>query len=113
MSLDSAALLLIIAAFLAANLPWISNRFLFVFKPRSGEKTAWQRLFEWLLLYFLVGGLAFGLEHKAMGQLHAQGWEFYAVTLCLFLVFALPGFLYRYDLKAHLDKARRRRQIHQ
>lgn len=112
MSIDSAALLLIIAAFLAANLPWISNRFLFVSQPKAGKK-GWQRLLEWLLLYFLVGGLAFGLEHKAMGQLHAQGWEFYAVTFCLFLVFALPGFLYRYDLKVHLDKARRRRQIHQ
>jgi hypothetical protein len=30
-----------------------------------------------------------------MGQLAPQDWEFYAVTRCLFLVFAFPGFVYK------------------
>ena len=34
----------------------------------------------------------------------------YLGVFCLFLVFALPGFIYRYDLKGHLEKARRRRR---
>ncbi|MFN2339544.1 MAG: hypothetical protein ABR544_11300 [Gammaproteobacteria bacterium] len=30
------------------------------------------------------------------------------MTACLFLVFALPGFIYRTDLRVHLDRAKRR-----
>ena len=30
------------------------------------------------------------------GPVYRQRWEFYAVTVCLFLVFAYPGFIYRY-----------------
>lgn len=109
MSLNLAVSVLLLVAVLAANLPWLSERMLFVFPPPGGEKSAWLRLLEWLVLYFLVGGIALGLEQKSFGERHAQDWEFYAVTLCLFLVFALPGFIYRNDLKDHLDKAKRRR----
>ena len=110
MSLNLAVWVLLAIAVLAANLPWLSERLLFVFPAPGGEKSGWLRLAEWLLLYFLVGGIALGLEQKSFGERHAQDWEFYAVTLCLFLVFALPGFIYRYDLKGHLDKAKRRNQ---
>ena len=48
------------------------------------------------MLYFAVGGLAWLVERFSMGQVAAQNWEFYAVTACLFLVFAFPGFVYRY-----------------
>ena len=61
-----------------------------------------------MLLYFLVGGIATGLEKKTMGEIHQQEWEFYAVTFCLFLVFALPGFIYRHDLRHHIDRAKKR-----
>lgn len=75
----------------------------------TGEsgKRVWMRLLEWLLLYFIVGGLALGLESKATGGLHSQNWEFYAVTFCLFIVFALPGFIYRHDLRHLLERHRR------
>lgn len=109
MSLTVAVLVLLGVAFVAANLPWMSERLLFVFPAPGGVKAGWLRLLEWLVLYFLVGGIALGLEQKSFGERQPQDWEFYAVTLCLFLVFALPGFIYRYDLKGHLDKARRRR----
>ncbi len=96
---------LIVIAVLAANLPWLSERFFFFFAaPGSGRKKAWMRLLEWLVLYFLVGLGAFGLEKKYNGVIHHQAWEFYAVTFCLFLVFALPGFIYRVDLKRHLER---------
>ncbi|RJQ47650.1 MAG: DUF2818 family protein [Gammaproteobacteria bacterium] len=95
---------LLILALIAANLPWLSERILFVYPPKSGVKPVWIRLLEWLLMYFVVGLIALGLEQKLHGQPHSQDWEFYAVNLFLFLVFALPGFIYRYDLKSLLDK---------
>ncbi len=107
MTTDLAIWLLLAIAVVAANLPWLSDRLLFV-KELPGGKPLWLRLLEWLLLYLVVGAVALGLERKTLGDIHPQGWEFYTVTLCLFLVFALPGFLYRYDLKHHLDRARRR-----
>ena len=57
-----------------------------------------QAVGELLLLYALVGGLAFVLERRA-GQVAPQGWEFYAVTAALFVTFAFPGFVYRYLLR--------------
>lgn len=87
---------LLAVAFLAANLPWLSERFLLTIKL---HKTAGWRWLEWLVCYGLVGLLAMALEHKLTGGLHVQQWEFYVATLCLFVVFALPGFIYHYDLK--------------
>ncbi len=94
----------LILAFIAANLPWLSERILFVYTPKSGGKSAWIRLLEWLLMYFVVGLIALGLEQMLHGAPHRQDWEFYAVNLFLFLVLALPGFIYRYDLKPSLGK---------
>lgn len=87
---------LLVVAFTAANLPWLSERFLLLIKL---NKTASWRWLEWLVCYGLVGLLAMALENKLTGGLHHQQWEFYVATLCLFVVFALPGFIYHYDLK--------------
>mgnify|MGYP006208522451 FL=1 len=86
--------LVLIAAFLAANLPFINERWLAVI-PRSLPKTLWMRLGEMGLLYFIVGGLGLALEQSA-GQIAPQGWEFYATTGALFITLAFPGFVYRY-----------------
>ena len=104
MSAVAAAWILIVVAFVAANLPWLSEREFFVLTPRSGAKRAWVRLLEWQLLYFITGLAAIGLEKKLNGDIYPQGWEFYAVTYCLFLVFALPGFIYRYEFKRLLER---------
>ena len=96
--------LIIVIALIAANLPWMSERIFFVGKPASGSKGAWWRWLEWLILYFVTGAVTLGMEKKLNGEIYPQGWEFYAVTLCLFLVFALPGFIYRHDLLHHLQK---------
>ncbi len=87
---------LIGVALLAANLPWLSERRLLVLSSPNGKRI-WWRWLEWLILYFVVGGIAFGMERKLNGEIFPQGWEFYAVTACLFLVLALPGFLWRYE----------------
>ncbi len=56
------------------------------------------RLLEVLIGYVLVGTLGFAFE-LSMGNAFAQGWEFYAVSLAMFLVFAYPGFVWRYMLR--------------
>ncbi len=106
--MDTAVWLLLLAALVAANLPWLSDRWFFLFTPPGGRKRAWMCWLEWLVMLALVGVLALGLERKFTGGLHEQDWEFYAVAACLFLVLALPGFIYRYELRPHLRRRRRR-----
>jgi hypothetical protein len=103
MSENAAVWALLVIAFVAANLPWLSERFLLVVTPKEGKRV-WMRLLEWLVLYFVVGGIALGIEIKYYGEAHAQNWEFYVITFCLFAVLALPGFLYRHVLRKLLDR---------
>jgi ADP-ribose pyrophosphatase len=42
------------------------------------------------VLYFVVGALGFWLESRA-GNRFEQGWQFYAITFSLFIVFAFPA----------------------
>ncbi|MFZ6639707.1 DUF2818 family protein [Undibacterium sp. TC4M20W] len=63
-------------------------------------KSLWVRLLELIILYFCVGGIAAVLESSA-GNRFPQGWEFYAINACLFLVLAFPGFVYRYLKRNH------------
>ncbi|WP_020559358.1 DUF2818 family protein [Thiofilum flexile] len=77
-----------------ANLPWLNQRCFFILE--CTKKSAWVRLAEWLMLYLVAGGLGYALEQRVMGNVQAQDWEFYAVTIFLFAVFAVPGFIYRY-----------------
>lgn len=91
-----------------ANLPWLNTRFFVFFTSPGGHKQIWMGLIEWFAYFILWLILAFGVEKKLMGDITRQGWEFYVVTLCLFVVFALPGFIYRYDLRPHLAKRQRR-----
>lgn len=61
------------------------------------EKGLGLRLAELSGLYLLVGALSSLLE-KSAGQIAPQGWEFYAITLALFVTLSFPGFVYRYLL---------------
>ena len=93
MGWSTAALLLL--ALVLANLPFLSERILFVRPvPASGKAGGW-RVLELMLLYCIAGIVAWLMESRA-GQVHPQRWEFYAVTVCLFLVFAYPGCVYRF-----------------
>ena len=84
-------------ALLAANLAFISNRLLLVFRLKSPKNLA-VRLIELVFWYFVVGGFALVLEQRA-GQIAPQGWEFYAITGTLFITFSFPGFIFRYLFK--------------
>ena len=66
--------------------------------PRRPAKSLVWRLAELLVLYLLVGLAGLGLEQHA-GQIAPQGWEFYAVTLSMFVTLAFPGFVWRYLMR--------------
>lgn len=89
--------LVLLLAFAAANLPFLTQRLLGVVRLPRGKNLA-TRLAELVLLYLVVGGIGLLLERRA-GQIAPQGWEFYAVTGALFLTFAFPGFVWRYLYK--------------
>lgn len=108
MSVTLSVWLLLALAVIAANLPWLSERFLFVMQPRGGHKHFWMRLVEWLLLAVLTGLLATAIERKATGGIHSQDWEFYWVGLCLFMVFAIPGFVWRHQWLPFRQRCRSR-----
>jgi hypothetical protein len=88
--------LVILLAIVAANLPFFTRRICYIVVPGTGVKGLAWRLLELLIGYFLVGGIAALLESRAHGSVYPQGWQFYAVTLCLFIVLAFPGFVVRY-----------------
>ena len=70
--------LVLAAALVAANLPFVN-----------------ERLLEIGLLGAATLALGFAIEAR-IGQRQAQGWEFYAALACMFLTFAFPGFVWRY-----------------
>jgi len=93
-----ALVLVAIGAFLA-NLPFISERILGVFA--RGPKPLIVRFAEVIVGYMFLGAIAFTLESHLHGASYSQGWEFYVVTAALFVVFAFPGFVYRYLWRKH------------
>ena len=90
----SIAALLLLSAVLA-NLPFFTERLFLIWSFRSGRKGLGWRLCEIVTLYFVAGGAAWLMESR-IGPVHRQNWEFYAITACMFLVLAYPGFVYRY-----------------
>ena len=95
---------MIVLALIGANLPF-SNERLFALLPlrRAGQvhaKSFWWRLLELFVLYLAVGAIGTLLEAR-IGNVFTQTWGFYAVTGCLFIVLAFPGFAYRYLRKQH------------
>ncbi|MFI5445096.1 DUF2818 family protein [Polaromonas sp. UC242_47] len=97
MSQTASVWLVVALAFLAANLPFLSNRLLAVY-PLAKPKMLAVRVAELVFWYFVVGAIALFLEQR-VGQIAPQGWEFYAITATMFITFAFPGFVYRYLFK--------------
>ncbi|RZI43105.1 DUF2818 family protein [Herbaspirillum sp. HC18] len=90
----------ILLAALAANLPFVNERLFGVLSLSKPVKSLWLRLLELVVLYFLLRGVAYLLEAR-IGNVFPQRWEFYAITACVFLVLAFPGFVFRYLRKRH------------
>lgn len=100
MDVSLASWLVIAVALAFANLPFL-NESMFGFIPvkplLNGKHGKYfvVRLFELTVLYFIVGALAHALESR-IGTAFPQTWEFYAITACMFVVLAFPGFVLRY-----------------
>jgi hypothetical protein len=98
--MSAAGWFIVLLALAGANLPFVNQR-LFAVVPLSAakkKKSAWLRIGEMIALYFVVGALGFWLESRA-GNRFEQGWQFYAITFSLFVVFAFPGFTFQYLVK--------------
>jgi hypothetical protein len=92
--------LVILLAVLAANLPFLNERLLAVLPIRMMRKPFWLRLIELTFCYAVLGVVAYALESR-IGNAFAQGWEFFAITACFFVVLAYPGFVFCYLRKRH------------
>ena len=102
MDVSLSSWLVIAVALALANLPFV-NESLFGVIPlatKNGKKSAWTRVFELLVLYFVTGAVAYALEAR-IGNVFAQVKEFYMITVPLFVVLAFPGFVLRYLRKQH------------
>ena len=89
-----AVLVVLLAALVAANLPFLNER-LFLVGPRRQTKTVAWRLMELLVYGVLVALLGRALEAH-LARTSVVRWEFVVVWLCVFLTLAFPGFVWRY-----------------
>ena len=104
MSLEQSVWILLFLAIVMANLPFLFTQRLFLLIPLNQEKKIPLYIVEWFVLFFVMGGFAYMIEFTAMGNIAPQEWEFYDVNLFLFMIFAFPGFIYRFNFKMYLDK---------
>lgn len=102
MDVSASSWLVIALGILGANLPFLNEKLFAAvpLKKAAQAEQGWRkplalRLLEMVILYFIVGAVAFALEAR-IGNGFPQTWEFYAITGCLFLVLAFPGFVTRY-----------------
>ncbi|EMR13194.1 transmembrane protein [Methylophaga lonarensis MPL] len=98
-----AALLLL--WFVLASLPWVNERTFVVIKVNT-PKSAWIRLGEVVVYYFVALMVAAGFEQRFSGNIYQQDWEFFVTTLCLFLVLAVPAVVYRHQWLPEQQKQR-------
>jgi hypothetical protein len=98
MEARASAWLIILLALLAANLPFLTERYFMVVRPAT-RKGIGARLLELLVYAACITAIGMALEARR-GQVQAQGWAFYAVLACVFCTLAFPGFVWRY-LKRH------------
>ena len=93
-----AGLMAVLVALLMAYPQAVARRNPAVVPTTGVKKTFLDRFTEVLVFYALVGVLAFAFE-ASMGNVFEQRWEFYAITLSLFLVMGYPGYVYRYLMR--------------
>lgn len=96
---SAAVWILILLAFAAANLPFINERFLSVIAIKKYSVKPPSVVVAELFFWYLMAGLLGYAFETALLNPFARGWEFYAITLCIFMVLGFPGFVYRYLLK--------------
>ena len=100
MDVSVASCLVIVIAIAAANLPFLNERVFACVPTRWQGKPLIVRLAEMVVLYGVVGAIGIALEAR-LGNRFPQSWEFYAISACIFIVLAFPGFILRYLRKRH------------
>lgn len=98
MSSSAAGWFVILLALVCANLPFTNQRLFVLIPLRFARKPLWMRLAE-LITWYVVAGLAGFAVEAGLGNAFPQGWQFYAITACMMLVFAFPGFTWQYLVK--------------
>jgi Na+(H+)/acetate symporter ActP len=98
MSASASGWFVILLALISANLPFVNQRLFAVIPLRQARKPLWLRLLELIGWYALAGAAGFAVE-ASLGNAFPQGWQFYAITACMMLVFAFPGFTWQYLVK--------------
>jgi hypothetical protein len=79
------------------NLPFSTDRVFGVISLRRGKRL-WVYLMEFALTYLILAVTAYALEARE-GMVFVQGWQFYAITVALLVVFSFPGFVFRFLLR--------------
>ncbi len=98
MSLEFICMAFLLCALCSANIPFVNQKLFAVFPFPFKRKPVWLRLLEMIILYAALALFSSMLEGY-LGNIAATGWELYVITLCLFFIFAFPGFVYQYLLK--------------
>lgn len=93
MNITAAAVVWLVSGFVLANWPFLTEKKFFLFG--QGLKTMGFRIVELSVGFALLLVIGFGLE-ASIGRLQTQTWNFYAISLCIFLLMAYPGFVWRY-----------------
>ncbi|RDU96411.1 DUF2818 family protein [Trinickia dinghuensis] len=96
--MSAAGWFIVLLALIGANVPFFNQRLFAVVPIGAVKKSAWLRIAEMIALYFAIGMIGFALEARA-GNRFEQGWQFYAITFSMFVVFAFPGFTFQYLVK--------------
>jgi hypothetical protein len=95
---SAATWLVVVLALVCANLPFLNQRFFMLIPLAKPQKHGFVRLLE-LMAYYLIVGLAAYFLEASNSAVTSQGPWFYPITICIFLVFAFPGFVYCFLLK--------------
>lgn len=88
--------ILLLLAFIFANIPFLMPRFFGVIKLKN--KHFGHYCLELIVGFCIIGALSYVLESRE-GAVHAQDWEFYVTVICLYIIFAFPAFVWRYFWK--------------
>ncbi|RZT42672.1 DUF2818 family protein [Cupriavidus agavae] len=98
MSSSAGGWFVILLALVCANLPFVNQRLFAAVGLKWARKPLWLRLVELFTWYVVAGAAGLAVE-ASLGSTFAQGWQFYAITGCMMLVFAFPGFTWQYLVK--------------
>lgn len=93
--MNASAFAVIVVGLVLATLPMLGDRSLLAVPVLKVSKSAWVRVLEFIVAYGIWIGFGRFLESQ-VGQVNAQGWQFYVVTFLMFVVGGFPAFAWRY-----------------